>query len=118
MTDTNDCYFPADDSLSSFIPAHKEVKHMLYLVAYDISSPKRLRAVARICKDYGLRVEYSVFECDLPSHLFKQMWLELNKVINEDDDAIIAYIICKSCVDRTVVMGKAARTSKSDVFII
>ena len=38
---------------------------MLHLIAYDIASDKRLRRVARICEDYGIRVEKSVFECDL-----------------------------------------------------
>ncbi len=31
------------------------------LVAYDIADDKRLRKVMRICKDYGDRVQYSVF---------------------------------------------------------
>jgi hypothetical protein len=61
-----DEYFPGEGISGIFIPACKEVLHMLHLVAYDISDPKRLSRVARVCKDYGIRVEYSVFECDLP----------------------------------------------------
>lgn len=118
MTTTKDFYFPADESLSVFIPARKEVRYMLHLVAYDISNPKRLRKVATICKDYGIRVEYSIFECDLPPHLFEKMWRELNATINPDEDAIIAYILCKSCLDRTIVAGTAARSSKPDIFIM
>ena len=34
-----------------------------YLVAYDISNPKRLRKVARTCEDFGLRRQFSVFFC-------------------------------------------------------
>jgi CRISPR-associated protein Cas2 len=40
---------------------------MLVLVSYDVSIDKggqrRLRHVAKACKDYGQRVQYSVFEC-------------------------------------------------------
>ena len=41
---------------------------MLVLVSYDVktSDPggtKRLRRVAKACKDHGQRVQYSVFEC-------------------------------------------------------
>lgn len=40
---------------------------MLVLVSYDVSIDKggqrRLRRVAKACKDYGQRVQYSVFEC-------------------------------------------------------
>ena len=42
---------------------------MMVLVSYDVSmnetGPKRLRRVARACKDYGQRVQYSVFECNV-----------------------------------------------------
>lgn len=40
---------------------------MLVLVSYDVAigenGQKRLRRVAKACKDYGQRVQYSVFEC-------------------------------------------------------
>ena len=42
---------------------------MLVLVSYDVSitenGQKRLRRVAKACKDYGQRVQYSVFECNV-----------------------------------------------------
>jgi CRISPR-associated protein Cas2 len=41
---------------------------MLILIAYDVSTltragQRRLRRVAQACKDYGCRVQKSVFEC-------------------------------------------------------
>jgi len=36
-----------------------------YLVSYDISNPKRLRKVARSLEGFGVRLQYSVFECPL-----------------------------------------------------
>jgi CRISPR-associated protein Cas2 len=36
-----------------------------YIVTYDITDPKRLRKVFNACKDYGLHLQLSVFECDL-----------------------------------------------------
>lgn len=36
-----------------------------YIVTYDIRDPKRLRRVFKACKDYGLHLQLSVFECDL-----------------------------------------------------
>ena len=43
---------------------------MFVLICYDVSTVtpegrRRLRKVARLCKDYGQRVQQSVFECDL-----------------------------------------------------
>lgn len=40
---------------------------MMMLVSYDVArdekGEKRLRHIAKICEDYGQRVQYSVFEC-------------------------------------------------------
>jgi CRISPR-associated protein Cas2 len=112
MKEDIDIYFPGDVSSDIFESACKEVRYMLHLVAYDIADPKRLSRVAKVCKDYGIRVEYSVFECDLPPYMFEEMWRELNAIIDHDNDAIIAYIICRSCVERTIVAGTAARSDK------
>lgn len=43
---------------------------MLILITYDVSTEtgagrRRLRRVARACLDYGQRVQYSVFECEV-----------------------------------------------------
>jgi len=37
----------------------------VYIVAYDISHPKRLRRVFRTMKVYGQHLQLSVFRCDL-----------------------------------------------------
>ncbi|TAL16515.1 CRISPR-associated endonuclease Cas2 [bacterium] len=41
---------------------------MMVVISYDVSTsdpggPKRLRHVAKLCKNYGQRVQFSVFEC-------------------------------------------------------
>ena len=43
---------------------------MLVVVSYDVSTveaegQRRLRRVAKACKDYGQRVQLSVFECEV-----------------------------------------------------
>ena len=42
---------------------------MMVLVSYDVAinenGQKRLRRVARACKDFGQRVQFSVFECNV-----------------------------------------------------
>ena len=64
---------------------------MLHLIVYDIADDKRLRRVAKICEDYGIRVEKSVFECDLPDVQFSEMWSMLAEVILRDEDKVIDY---------------------------
>jgi CRISPR-associated protein Cas2 len=61
---------------------------MLHLIAYDISDGKRLRKVARLCEDYGIRVEKSVFECDLDNNQFGELWTKLEFLVCESDSII------------------------------
>ncbi len=86
-------------------PEALEVRHMFYIVAYDICEPSRLRRVARICEDYGIRIEKSVFQCDLPEEQFQNLWCELIDVIDDEEDAVVAYRICQSCIREAESMG-------------
>ncbi|MBP2058974.1 CRISPR-associated protein Cas2 [Lactobacillus colini] len=61
---------------------------MMVIVSYDVNTKdtagkKRLRHVAKICQDYGQRVQNSVFEC-----LVNNMQLEIlkNKLLSEIDE--------------------------------
>ena len=101
-----------------FNPAKEKYKHMLHLVAYDIREPKRLRQVAKTCEDFGMRVEYSVFECDLSDQHFQFLWEILNSIIDQDEDCILAYQICGSCVTRIQSMGAIARPGKPLLYIL
>jgi CRISPR-associated protein Cas2 len=58
---------------------------MLTLVAYDITDDKRLHKVAKTCEDFGVRVQYSVFECRLDEESFTDFWLKLLAVIDEEE---------------------------------
>lgn len=100
-----------------WIPAETEFKNMLHLVAYDICSPKRLRLVAKTCLDYGVRVEKSVFECDLAEGTFASFWDRLNEIIDPDEDALIAYRICRTCVKDILSAGALYRPIQRIAYI-
>lgn len=79
---------------------------MLRIVAYDIASLKRLRAVAKICLDFGIRIEKSVFECDLRRDQFDNMWERLCSTVNRDVDSLVCYPICSACEKNVVTYGR------------
>lgn len=62
---------------------------MLMLVTYDVKTEtlegrRRLRRVARACLDFGQRVQYSVFECEVDP----AQWTTLRaRLLNEIDPA-------------------------------
>ena len=69
--------------------------HTMNFVAYDIASPRRLRKVAKTCELYGVRVEKSLFVCDLTDKLFEQLWQELLKLVDEKEDFLLAFPVNK-----------------------
>ena len=99
-------------------PAKEQYKQMLHLVAYDIRDSKRLRYVAKTCEDFGMRVEYSVFECDLNDKNFQLLWSLLLNIIDPDEDCILAYRICGSCVTKIESMGAIVRPGKPLLYIL
>ena len=71
---------------------------MLVLVSYDVSTidkkgQRRLRRVAKVCQNYGQRVQYSVFECIVDP----AQWVTLRqKLINEikpEEDSLRFYFL-------------------------
>jgi CRISPR-associated protein Cas2 len=111
-------YFPDDPRPGGYGRAQKEVRHMLHLVAYDIANAKRLRHVAKTCEDFGIRVEYSVFECDLPPERFERFWDELNGLINAEEDSLLAYRICADCAKQILSAGTMVRPVKAMLYIL
>lgn len=69
---------------------------MLMLVTYDIATSdedgaRRLRRVARACQDYGQRVQYSVFECEVDPAQWVSLKARLIREINSDKDSLRFY---------------------------
>jgi len=60
-----------------------------YLVAYDISDDKRLRAVYKSMRNFGDRVQYSVFECQMtPTDLVRCRHV-LSEIIHHHEDQVL-----------------------------
>lgn len=93
-------------------------KQMLTLVAYDIACHKRLARVARVCEDYGVRVQYSLFECRVEEAGFEDLWLKLLCEINEDEDRLVAYKIDARCAKETHTAGTMVCSEKAVCYVV
>jgi CRISPR-associated protein Cas2 len=93
-------------------------KQVLTLVAYDICDPKRLARVARVCEDYGVRVQYSVFECRLEEDEFTDFWLLLLEAIDEDEDRLVAYKIDARSAKETLTAGTMVCSEKAVCYLV
>jgi CRISPR-associated protein Cas2 len=71
---------------------------MLVVVAYDVSTEsdagrKRLRHVAKVCEDYGQRVQNSVFECLVDQAQWVRLRAHLVKEIDGAEDSLRFYFL-------------------------
>ena len=69
----------------------------LYLIAYDIRHPARLRKLAKIVQDYGIRMQKSVFEAELLASELQNMMRRMKSIINPSEDGIKIFRLCQSC---------------------
>lgn len=91
---------------------------MLYIVSYDIPDTGRRTKLARMLKDFGDRVQYSVFECILDSDLLKKMVGKIHKIISQEDDSVRVYAVCANCEGTMKIIGLGKMTKDEDVYII
>jgi CRISPR-associated protein Cas2 len=91
---------------------------MLTLVAYDISDPKRLARCARVCEDYGVRVQYSIFECRLEEVEFNDFWLKLLCEIDDAEDRLVAYPIDARSAKEILTAGTMVCSEKVVCYLV
>ena len=85
---------------------------MLRVIAYDIACPRRLKRVAELCLDHGVRVQKSVFECWLDEDRFEQFWERLQQTIHLEQDQVLAYTLDAGAARRRRNVGDLAVLSE------
>lgn len=82
---------------------------MFVLVSYDVASEgngqRRLRRVARACKDYGQRVQYSVFECIVDPAQWAVLRNRLIDEIDPEKDSLRFYFLGSNWKHRVEHIG-------------
>jgi CRISPR-associated protein Cas2 len=88
---------------------------MMVLITYDVSTEseggkRRLRRVARACRDYGQRVQYSVFECELEPAQWVKLRARLLKEIDQKQDSLRFYQLGSTWKQRVEHVGAKRRS--------
>lgn len=70
----------------------------MVLVSYDVAvstegGQRRLRRVAKACKNYGQRVQFSVFECVVDPAQWAKLKNTLEKIIDKNKDSLRYYYL-------------------------
>lgn len=73
---------------------------MLVLITYDVrvtseGGQKRLRNIAKTCLDFGMRVQNSVFECEVTPAQFVELKNNLTNIFDPNEDSLRFYMLGK-----------------------
>jgi CRISPR-associated protein Cas2 len=71
---------------------------VLVLVTYDVATTtpggkRRLRRVAKACRDYGVRVQLSVFECEVDPAQWTVLRAKLLDIMDPARDSLRFYML-------------------------
>ncbi|MEW6380258.1 MAG: CRISPR-associated endonuclease Cas2 [bacterium] len=90
------------------------------VVSYDIVDDQKRARVARVLKDYGARVQYSVFECKINEKQIIDLKNRLTKAINLKEDSIRIYSVCQECTKKITLIGESTtiQEDQPDYFVI
>lgn len=96
---------------------------MLILVTYDVNTETsagraRLRKVAKVCTNYGQRVQNSVFECLLDAWQYVELKAKLEKIINTEKDSLRFYELGNKYKNKVVHIGVHPDVAQDDILIV
>ena len=95
----------------------------LVVVAYDVNTEsaagrRRLRRIAKICEDYGQRVQNSVFECWVDAALMVRFRNRLIAEANETTDSLRFYYLGDNWKGRIEHIGAKKSYSPDEPLIL
>jgi CRISPR-associated protein Cas2 len=93
----------------------------LYLVAYDVSDPKRLRRTYRCLRGFGDPLQYSVFRCELTRRERLRLEAALIDIIHRDEDRVMFCrlgLVNPTSEARIETLGRAFADPRRHVVVI
>ncbi len=96
---------------------------MWIIVAYDVNTEtkegrRRLRRVAQACKNFGQRVQKSVFECQVNEMKFEQLRRRLLKEIDKEEDNLRLYRLTEPREQHVETYGQSRTIFFDDPLIV
>ncbi len=91
---------------------------MLIVVSYDVVNDRRRTRLAHALKDFGHRVQYSVFECLLDAEALENLRKRVEKLIDPQEDSVRLYRLCRECQSQLVIVGIGKPPGDPDVYVL
>jgi len=87
-----------------------KAKRLFCVVAYDITDDKRRNKVAKILEQYGVRINFSVFECLFTESQYQKIRQMIASQIDTREDTIVYYQICVNCFTKIIYMPERKKS--------
>ena len=91
---------------------------MRYVIAYDISDDRRRTRLAHALEQWGNRVQYSVFECELTGRELVALLADVEAIATLALDRVRIYRLCAGCAAEAVTLGLHPAPFEPDVWIV
>jgi len=90
----------------------------LIVVSYDVPDDRRRLRLAHALKDFGVRVQYSVFECHLEAEQLEKLRQRLGRLVDTQKDNVRLYRFCQDCGTKLETFGTGKPTEEPDVYVL
>ena len=100
-----------------------EVRKVLAVVTYDIRTSEnggkgRLRNIQRTCRNWGIPVQHSVFECKVSWEELHQLQKELLRVMDVCTDTVRIYLLGNQFENKVLCLGRPEGMPDWDALVL
>lgn len=81
---------------------------MIYFISYDIANPKRLNKAAKTLENFGIRIQYSFFECEMQKEQLDELKRRLLEILDKKEDSLLICPLCSDCAAKSATLGKGS----------
>lgn len=81
-------------------------RSQLWVIAYDTPSHRRRRKFAQLLEGYGLRVQWSVFECELRSEQLQRLRQRLERLVVKEEDSVRFWPVPERSSQQVIHLGR------------
>lgn len=92
-------------------------KKLFYVIAYDIADDRRRYRIVKAIEKYGVRINYSVYECMVTPAQLKNIQQKINLLIEKQEDTVVYYPICMNCYTKIIYQPESRKPAAVTIVI-
>ena len=85
-------------------------REQIWVIAYDTPSNRRRRKLAKLLEGHGVRVQWSVFECELRGDQLQRLRQRLERLIVAEQDSVRFWPVPQRSCAQAIHLGRSVPT--------